>query len=233
MINDYLNDPNFLNIYRFGSHVYGTNSEHSDEDYICIVGNKFISDDINIHIYTKTEFQHFLDEHNIQMLECFFLPEKFKLKELVKLTFSLNLNKLRASISTISNGAWVKGKKKLIVQADYNKYLGIKSIFHSFRILSFGLQIAKTGKIDNYACVNHIWLDLLELSKKLEYVELWNEIETSYKGEFNKLKSEFVLLCPKGYTKDDIKRQKLVELLSNFGIQDEILTNEIYNIFIK
>lgn len=233
MIEKYLSDPNFLNIYRFGSQVYKTNSERSDEDFICIVGEKLPSIDINLHIYNKIEFQHFLDEHNIQMLECFFLPNEYKLKEMIKLNFTINLNKLRSSISTASNGSWVKGKKKLTVQADYNKYLGIKSIFHSLRILNFGLQIAKTGKIYDYSIINNIWLDILEISKDKEFFELWESIEGKYKKEFNSLKSEFVSLCPKGYTKDDIKRQKLVEVLDSFGIQDEILTNEIYSIFVK
>lgn len=233
MIDKYLSDPNFLNIYRFGSHVYRTNSEVSDEDYVCIVGEKFPSHDINFHVYTKTEFQHFLNEHNIQMLECFFLPKEHKLKETVKVNFNLNLNKLRSSISTVSNGSWVKGKKKLIVQADHNKYLAIKSVFHSLRILDFGIQIAKNNKIIDYSSINYIWKDILDISKDKDYFELWDVIESKYKKEFNSLKSEFVSLCPKGYNKDDIKRQKLVELLENFGIQDEILTNEIYNIFVK
>ncbi|MFN8670935.1 MAG: hypothetical protein U0457_02500 [Candidatus Sericytochromatia bacterium] len=229
----YLNDPNFLNIYRFGSRVYETNTNLSDEDYIAVVNNKFISDNINLHIYTKIEFQHLLDEHNIEMLECFFLAEKHKLKELVKFKFSLNLNKLRTAISTVGNGSWVRGKKKLTISADYNKYLGIKSIFHSLRILNYGIQIAKNGKILDYSASNYIWVDILEISQKLDSFELWNILEKKYRKEFNKLKSEFTVLCPKGYNKNDIKMNKLQELLSNFGIENELLASEIYNLFVK
>lgn len=233
MIKNFINDNNFLNIYRFGSHVYGTNNEFSDEDYICVVGHKIISEDINIHIYSKKEFQDFLNNHDIQALEMYFLPEEFKLKENIKFQFELNLSKLRHAISTVANGAWVKGKKKLIVQADYNKLLAIKSIFHSLRILDFGIQMATEGKISNYSSMNHILFELSELSKIYEHGELWNKIDEKYKTTFNTLKSQFVTLCPKGYNKNDIKYTKLVELLKSHDIENENLTTEIYNIFIK
>ncbi len=63
------------------------------------------------------------------------------------ITFKLDKTKLRVAISTIVSNSWVKGKKKLIVQGDYDLNLAIKSTFHSLRILDFGTQIAMEGKI--------------------------------------------------------------------------------------
>lgn len=233
MIKNFINDSNFLNIYRFGSHVYGTNNEFSDEDFVCIVGHKVISEDINIHIYSKKEFQDFLNNHDIQALEMYFLPDEFKLKEAITFQFELDKSKLRHSISTVANGAWVKGKKKLLVQADYNKLLAIKSIFHSLRILDYGIQIATKGKISDYASMNKILFELFELAKKYDHEPLWNKIEDTYKATFNAMKSTFVALCPKGYNKNDVKRNKLVELLKAYEIGNQDLVNEIYDIFVK
>ena len=40
------NNPNILNIYQHGSRVYGTASEKSDYDYICIVEDDFFDKEI-------------------------------------------------------------------------------------------------------------------------------------------------------------------------------------------
>ena len=68
-----MKDSNILNIYRFGSHVYGTNNEKSDEDFIYVVNNYQITDSIDKHYYTKKEFQSLLNNHDIRILECYFL----------------------------------------------------------------------------------------------------------------------------------------------------------------
>lgn len=82
-IKDLINNPNNLNVYRFGSVVYGTNTKDSDEDFIVVTKEKLISNNINVHYYTIIEFQTLLDNHDIQMLECFYLPynSKFILKK--------------------------------------------------------------------------------------------------------------------------------------------------------
>jgi hypothetical protein len=185
-----------LNKYNFGSIVYGTNTEKSDEDYICVTDEKVISNDINIHYYTIEEFQRLLDNHEIQMLECYFIDDKFKHVENHKFNFELNLSKLRVSISTITSNSWVKGKKKLIVMADYDKYIAIKSIFHSIRILDLGIQIATYHRIINYSEYNWLFFDLLKLSEQHDYIDLWNIIDSKYRKLFNKLSSDFKKLAP-------------------------------------
>lgn len=44
MIN--INNGNILNVYCFGSVVYGTNNENSDEDFIVVTKDKVVSDNI-------------------------------------------------------------------------------------------------------------------------------------------------------------------------------------------
>ena len=190
-------DSNILNAYLFGSHLYGTNLENSDKDYIIVTKEYVESDSTDIHFITEKEFQRSLDNHDIQALECYFAPEKFKYKETVKFNFNLDKKILRKSISTLCDNSWVKGEKKLTINADYDKYVGIKSIFHSIRIRDFGIQIANEGKIYDFSRYNYVYFELLKLSEKYHRNELWDVIKKRYKELFNNLRSEFIILCPK------------------------------------
>jgi hypothetical protein len=129
-------------------------------------------------------------------LECIFLPNKFKIKEIIKFPFVLDKEKLRRSVSTITSNSYVKGKKKLIIQGDYDKYLAIKSIFHSIRIIDFGIQIATENRITNYKSCNWIMHDLLKISENKESVELWDIINRKYHEIFRNKSSDFKKLCP-------------------------------------
>jgi hypothetical protein len=194
-----LKDDNILNVYRFGSHVYGTNRPDSDEDFIIIVKDFVESDNIDIHYITEKEFLISIDNHDIRALECIFLPSRFILKNTIDFRsfFNLNKTKLRKAISTISDGSWVKGKKKLTVLADYDKKIAIKSIFHSLRIRDIGIQVASNGTIISYSRMNYILDELYKLSETYERTDLWNKIDDKYRSVYKELRSSFVKLCPK------------------------------------
>lgn len=225
-----------LNIYRFGSHVYGTNHENSDEDFIIITDeSKPISEDINKKYFTYIEFQRLVDNHDIQALECYFLPNHFKIKETLNgFKFNLDKAKLRVSISTVTNGAWVKGKKKLTVMADYDKYLAIKSLFHSIRILGIGIQIATHGRIIDYSEYNWFLKDLLKLGEQYEHHELWDVIDSKYRSFYNKLNTEFKILCPKYLIPEEQFKNKLIKLFQdNDCYSREVVDNKLISKIIK
>src|SRR5437764_9853414 len=140
-------------VYKYGSTVYGThNHKTSDNDYIVVVkGDGEFSYDVkdidDYHVYSESAFIKKIEEHHIAILECIFQHEH---DPYVK-HFRLDKEKLRRSISAISSNSFVKCKKKL---AEDDVYIGLKSLFHSLRILMFGIQIAKTGKIYDYSCAN-------------------------------------------------------------------------------
>lgn len=232
LVIDLINNSNNLNVYRFGSIVYGTNSKDSDEDFIVVTKEKVISNNINVHYYTIIEFQTLLDNHDIQMLECFYLPynSKFILKK--EQVFTLNKNdiidkyKLRIAISTITSNSWVKGKKKLVVQGDYGKYLAIKSVFHSIRILDYGIQIAQHNKIVDYTSMNYVMFDLLKLSVEYDYIELWNMIEARYKKLFNNKSSIFKQLCPKSIENETLI-SNLRKIFKEYNVNNDIMFNDI------
>lgn len=228
-IQKYLNDNNVLNIYQFGSFLYGSQNCYeghiSDEDYIIVAQEYFDSNDINIHVYTYYQFKHNLSLCDIQMMECYFAPDEFKIKETVKLNFTPNPYYIRKSTSTISSTSWVKGKKKLTISADYDLWLAIKSIYHSLRILNFGYQILLNGKIVNFSEMNYVLYDMIKMSETLKRNDLWEAIDTKYRQKYNSLKSEIKKIVPK--EPDSNYRDEIKNILSKYRIDNEFLLNEL------
>lgn len=188
-----LHPSRVFNVYLFGSRIYGTADQNSDWDVIMVANNSVESTEIrrglfNIHVYTPAKFQADLDWHRINNLECIFAPEWAKLKETIKFSFKLNITKLRHSISHVSSNSWVKSKKKIMVANDYKS--GIKSLFHSIRVVMFGIQIASTGKIYNFECANDHWKKITS-----RYNWKWEELDNEFRQIHNNVLTEFRLVA--------------------------------------
>jgi len=190
-----MNDKDILNVYQYGSHVYGTNRKTSDFDFQIIVANKerdeFSDNLINIFFYTPTEFEAKLKNHDIMALECYFAPEHCIWKELLKFNFDLDLSKLRSSLSAKADNSFVKAKKKFLVEKDYDPLIGKKSLFHSLRILRFGIQIAEKNQIYNFQECNELFTEIMDTYHD------WPSLFNQYKKQYNELKSLFRLVAPK------------------------------------
>ena len=181
------------NIYLFGSRVYGNASKTSDWDVIMIAKtsspeSEIKSGDFNIHILSADRFQSGLDQHNIRNIECIMAPDWAKIQEKHKFNFELNLSRLRHSVSHMNSNSCVKCKKKM-TQGDY--YIGIKSVWHSMRMVMFGSQIARYGKILNWECANQLWIELT--SKQWT----WEEIDNRFRKYNNELLSGFRIFASK------------------------------------
>jgi len=194
-----LSDFDIVAAYQYGSRVYGTARKNSDYDFIVITSRKtteqYSDRKININFYTPEEHQKRLDDHEISALETFWLIDLYTPKKLSTLkhkpfTFELDLTKLRHSLSAKSSNSWVKAKKKLTVEKDYDLDLGRKSLFHSFRIIEYGIQIATHGRIIDYNSCNYLFVEIMNCYT-------WNEMFEQYKERYNKLCSEFRILAPK------------------------------------
>ncbi len=81
-------------------------------------------------------------------------------------------------------------KKKLTVEKDYDLNLGRKSLFHSFRIIDYGIQIATHNKIVDYSSCNALFEEIMNCYT-------WNEMFDTYKQRYNTLCSEFRIVAPK------------------------------------
>ena len=187
-----ISDNNILAAFDYGSVVYGTHKENSDHDLIVVVKSKkdMINSQYDITQYTEQEFKSSIDSHEISALECLFLAPKHVHKNNLKIEFNLDKSILRTSISAKSSNSWVKAKKKFIVEADYNPYIGQKSAWHTLRMLDFGIQLATLGKITNYSESNLLLNSILECKS-------WNDIDKNFRIIYNSKSSNFKLVAPK------------------------------------
>lgn len=180
----------------YGSQIYGTATEKSDHDFNAVLlekhksietGRAYRNNNLNVNFYTSDDWQNQLNDHKIHALEAYYLPNStcranFKLE--------LNLKTLRHSLSEKSSHSFVKAKKKIEVEKDF--YVGWKSLFHSLRILTFGIQIAESGSITDYSAANQHWFEII----RDPHYE-WSYYDQKYKPIFNELSTKFRKVAPK------------------------------------
>lgn len=184
-----------LNIYHYGSFVYKTFVQDvSDYDYVVILPNEygiydleqFECGDCQYNIYTVDTWRRKLKEHDVCAVETFFLPTEYIVKENMKFDFVLEKEKLRESFSRTASNSYVKCKKKLEVVEDFNPKIAKKSIWHSLRILNFGIQILTEGAISDYTAMNYLYDEIINSTS-----QDWEYYKTKYKPIYNSLKTEF------------------------------------------
>lgn len=191
--------PNVLNIYAYGSRVFGNASSSSDYDYIVVEEGEenreatlaIPSLNMDITLYDCKRFRDRIAEHEISILECLMLPAAYILQEKAKFDWSLDKSKLRESLSAKSSNSWVKAKKKF--EVEHQPYIAKKSLWHSLRILKFGLQIATHGRIADFSECNALWKDIRDNPSLA-----WEDYKRSYQDTYNKLKTQFRLAAPQG-----------------------------------
>jgi hypothetical protein len=201
-----LSEDNILAIFPYGSTVYGTTNENSDYDFIVVCKNGYgedlIQSDIKItiegigfdfNIYSIDRFNELKNAHDIAILECLSLDPSKRIVSMIDSMcefHDIHLPTLRKSISSIVNNSWVKCKKKLTVEEN-QEYIGKKSLFHSFRILDFGIQIARHGRIIDFMSSSELFAEIVNGPDDWEYYK------DKYKKPHNALMSEFRSLAPK------------------------------------
>jgi hypothetical protein len=118
-----------------------------------------------------------------------------------KFHFKLNNSLLRNEISAKSSNSWVKASKKLTVEKN-SEYIGKKSLWHSLRIVIFGIQIATKGKIVDYTAANYLYNEIINSGN-----DDWSYYKDKYQSVFNGLCTEFRKWCL-GYKKSLVKKLK-------------------------
>lgn len=196
LVNKYnLNLPPIINIYAYGSVNYGTFIEgKSDYDYIVIFDMsesniEYKYDDFNINGLSESEFMKEMSHGNIAILEALHKP----LYETKKINMAFELHELRNYISAKVDLAYVKAKKKLIVEHEI--YVAKKSLFHALRILHYAIELATSNKIINWN-MRELYDEIMLLPSEPKE-ETWNIWNDKYKKTFNGLKTEFRKHAPK------------------------------------
>ena len=197
---------NAILIFQRGSDVYGTADEQSDMDFIIVVPDSFeleseiieytLDNDVksDFQIMNEWKWIELINNHDIVAIEGLYLPDSKVIvgyMNFYRKLFHLNPWKLRQSLSRVSSNSWVKCRKKLTIEKDYNLRVAQKSLFHSLRILMFGIQLLETGNID-FGCANNI----LEEIKSVPY-PTWGKYYVRFHDLHNSLQSQFRKLAPK------------------------------------
>ena len=185
------------NIYLYGSRVYGTAKPESDYDIIMIASHLLAHEEkratvngvlLNIHIITPDKFTSDLKMPNIMNLECAFAPEWAKLQEKMTLSYKVEIKRLIKNNLAQSYSSWNGGKRKI---REYNIDKGIKSIFHSLRMLMFAAQIAEHGKIVDYSVANDLYSEITDSDEfeweyfKEKYLPLKVQLENKLKSLYD------------------------------------------------
>lgn len=183
---------NILNKYPYGSVVYKTNSALSDKDFIMVCEEdiqeplQYKKDGNDYTVYSRKMWENMAQNNDIVFMECFFLPPELKEKEDFIPDFAINRRKIRENFSKTASNSWVKCKKKLTVEKDFAPRIGKKSLWHSLRLIMFGIQLLDFGKIVNYQEANQYYNDIVNNPSNN-----WEEFKAKYQPIYNSLKTKF------------------------------------------
>lgn len=182
----------------FNYHVWETIEHTYDDKHENIIEIRVQQGNIDYHFITEERFLEMIKKNDIRILEafsdlvvCTFNSNDYKVLEKYKEKFVLNPTLVREEISSICSNSWVKAKKKLTVEADYNSRIAKKSLWHVLRLYMFGIQLGKYGKIVDFTEANKYYKDIMDSPN------VWEScLKKKYQPIRNKLHSEFKKYFP-------------------------------------
>lgn len=166
-----ININDILNIYPYGSHIYGNNTKLSDYDYIVVYKKSIlpsgafkdnaissIDHKIQATCYSKSGFIDAINNYQMPVLECIFLSDDkivkhgmpFKMNKFIKTDFC-------KKVISLASASW---HNAILSYKDDNSDYVTKNIYHALRILDFGIQIKNYGKIIDYSKLNNLKIEI-------------------------------------------------------------------------
>lgn len=205
----------------YGSRVY-KNKPPADYDFHIIIDtardietNVHGVDAINIEddkveamIQSIFTFTRNLDLNRVAEVEILFTPfdtENYFITDDLKSKFEIYRQlvvspvKMRHAFCEKSNNSYSRAGKRLTMEEDADYTMSMKSVWHSIRMIEFGIQIMSKGQIDFQSCnelytkIEKIYADNNSENKKY----MWEEIKKQVKPIFNDAQSRFRKFCPK------------------------------------
>jgi hypothetical protein len=210
-----------LNIYLFGSRLYGVHKQNSDYDFIGICGGEYFyayrlidstipaemsptgeALDININMMHLTYFKESLKDAYINSVMLCFIPPSFVFLELVDIRseFLLHLPNIRQSVQMDSTHNFAKAKR-LWRLGDF--YTAKKNIVHGIRYLNYSLQLlGPKGSIYDFTAGNEYWSEVMALPEPgsgdtngKENSSLWRAIDARFAPIYKDLTEKMKLYC--------------------------------------
>lgn len=224
-ITDFLSSPQFVWSFNYGSFLYHPESA-KDYDVCLILSSEFfdvfhkifdtrtfetwtINDypiDVKPTVFGNLDSSELLElDYNTQKELSSYVPAYLKMSHsylsqdsvemLVKMSLSTKKT-VRHSISQKCSNSFVKAKKKLTVEKDYDRYSSMKSLYHSIRMAVFAYQYGKNGIISPESC-KELYKEIASDYENNSDVELLELINTKYKKIYNEKMRLFRLFYPK------------------------------------
>ena len=181
-----------------GSQLYGMTNLLSDYDYLVLKTHDIPfphPENKEVEIWTRDKFMVKLVDHDLKALEVYF-SNTYHFNTYYGIGFRLNKSNLRRSVSAVVSNAHVKAKKKI---RDGEIYTGLKSYWHTIRILTMYVDLAKNGSFDPRGYknkLNHIYEDIISMINDPEPKTLFKRLVEKYDPLARELLHEFRLLCP-------------------------------------
>jgi len=190
-----LADRKIRNIYMYGSRVYGTYGVDSDYDIMVtacsmLVDKEFYEGEYNIHVTTPDIFEDRLRKHDIHAIECVYAPDfaQIQITKDYREDFVLNPRQLKKMLLSQSSDAW----RKAMMRIDDENYVGgEKTLFHSLRILKFGIQIIENGKLTDFSEANYLKEQIDMFSETADFDFSWASYKHAWYPVRKKLQKEF------------------------------------------
>ena len=185
-----------LNIYPYGSKVYGNDDEYSDSDYIIVFKSALlpsgsfkdnaissVNREIQGTCYSRTGFIDAINNYEISALECIFLPEE----QVVQKKWDFKINKwdnkeFIKKIITKASSSWYFATLSF---KDDNIESSLKNVYHAIRILDFGIQLKEYKKIIDYSSMNKLKDELYtnyNTFDPYDYYDMFIELQNKLKG---------------------------------------------------
>lgn len=224
-LTDFLNDPQFIWTFNYGSMLYHPDiakdhdvciilSDGIDKIFYRIFSDEIISQmtiggypvDIKTTVFSGLDSTEMMElDYCIKQATACYIPiclkmsHAYLLQESVEMLVDMHLlekKKVRHSISQKCSNSFVKAKKKLTVEKDYDRYCSMKSLFHSIRMAIFAYQYGKDGVIKPSSC-RSLYEEIVKDYEENDDEAVLQLISTKYKKMHNEKMRLFRLFYPK------------------------------------
>lgn len=152
-----LSDGDVVAATRIGSHVYGTATPTSDEDFAVVLARDgerardlvFAAPGVDVVTWGRDAFADALRAQSLLALECLFAPAPHVFKT-PRFTYALDRKQLARAVAERSDADWAKGLRRLADEPAPSR----KRLFHALRAPMFARQIIDTRAISDFTAAN-------------------------------------------------------------------------------